>query len=92
MFRTKQEIGMVATLGLALVLATTTAFATTQSAHAQACPFECGHGTNPGASASGQNSQVNQNQDSQGNTVGSTPIGQAFIATQPGFFKYHQDG
>ena len=53
MFRMKQ-IAMVAILGLALVLATATVFATTQSAQAQACPFEsCGPGVGSGPGLSG---------------------------------------
>jgi len=62
MFRTKQ-IGMVAILGLALVLATATVFATTQSAQAIlpigiVGPSFSGNGINPGASTSVQNSQL----------------------------------
>ena len=70
MFKMKQ-IAMVAILGLALVLATATVFATTQSAHAITVVEN--NGGNPG-SASAQNSQGNQNQ---GNTAGSTPSGGA---------------
>jgi len=68
MFKMKQ-IAMVAILGLALVLATATVFATTQSAHAITVVEN--NGGNPG-SASAQNSQGNQNQ---GNTAASTPSG-----------------
>ena len=54
MFKTKQ----IAILGLALVLASATVYATTQSAQAGFGRGFGGNGVNPGASTSVQNSQL----------------------------------